>query len=152
MFPSHIRSRFYVTKWLATRFYGGLSAYSRPLPSEKIAPIAFRKFLIYQLCAFFSKGFSLSRDENNFATVERRNQGNQLLQKNYKYKVSGLCGAPFFSWLPKGFTRYRALFGDAMLVYTTSTATRDQQKHQVFKMLLFACKQISIPINTFATS
>ena len=39
-------------QWLPTRFYGSLSVYSRPLPSEKIAPfaaqlkIAFRRFLL----------------------------------------------------------------------------------------------------------
>ena len=39
-------------QWLPRRFYGSLSVYSRPLPSEKIAPlqpqwkIAFRRFLL----------------------------------------------------------------------------------------------------------
>ena len=36
LFQSHMR--FYVTQWSATRFYGSLSVYSRPLPSEKISP------------------------------------------------------------------------------------------------------------------
>ena len=36
MFHSHMR--FYVTQWPAARFYGSLSAYSRPLLSENIAP------------------------------------------------------------------------------------------------------------------
>ena len=36
MFQSHMR--FCLTQWSATRFYGSLSVYSRPLPSEKIAP------------------------------------------------------------------------------------------------------------------
>ena len=32
-------------------------------------------------------------------------------------QVSGLCDAPFLSYLPKRFTQiYRALYGDAMLV------------------------------------
>ena len=49
MFQSHMR--FCRMQWLPTRFYGSLSVYSRPLPSEKIAPfaaqlkIAFRRFL-----------------------------------------------------------------------------------------------------------
>ena len=30
--------RFCCMQWLPTRFYGSLSVYSRPLPSEKIAP------------------------------------------------------------------------------------------------------------------
>ena len=30
--------RFCLTQWSATRFYSNLSVYSRPLPSEKIAP------------------------------------------------------------------------------------------------------------------
>ena len=33
MFHSHMR--FYVMQWLATRFYGSLSVYSQPLPSQK---------------------------------------------------------------------------------------------------------------------
>ena len=51
MFQSHMR--FCRMQWLPTRFYGSLSVYSRPLPSEKIAPfaaqlkIAFRRFLFY---------------------------------------------------------------------------------------------------------
>ena len=51
MFQSH--TRFRRMQWLATRFYGSLSVYSRPLPSEKIAPfaaqleIAFRRFLLF---------------------------------------------------------------------------------------------------------
>ena len=36
MFQSHMRFR--CMQWLPTRFYGSLSVYSRPLPSEKIAP------------------------------------------------------------------------------------------------------------------
>ena len=36
MFQSHMR--FCLTQWSATRFYGSLSVYSRPLHSEKIAP------------------------------------------------------------------------------------------------------------------
>ena len=36
MFQSHIRFR--LTQWSATTFYSSLSVYSRPLPSEKIAP------------------------------------------------------------------------------------------------------------------
>ena len=36
MFQSHMR--FCLTQWSATRFYSSLSVYSRPLPSEKIAP------------------------------------------------------------------------------------------------------------------
>ena len=50
MFQSHMR--FCRMQWLPTRFYGSLSVYSRPLPSEKIAPfaaqlkIAFRRFLL----------------------------------------------------------------------------------------------------------
>ena len=36
MFQSHMR--FCRMQWLPTRFYGSLSVYSRPLPSEKIAP------------------------------------------------------------------------------------------------------------------
>ena len=49
MFHSHMR--FCRMQWLATRFYGSLSVYSRRVPSEKIAPfaaqlkIAFRRFL-----------------------------------------------------------------------------------------------------------
>ena len=49
MFQSHIR--FCRMQWLPTRFYGSLSVYSRPLPSEKKSPlaaqlkIAFRRFL-----------------------------------------------------------------------------------------------------------
>ena len=47
MFQSHMR--FCRMQWLPTRFYGSLSVYSRPLPSEKIAPLqpsyAFRRFL-----------------------------------------------------------------------------------------------------------
>ena len=49
MFQSHMR--FCLTQWSATRFYGSLSVYSRPLPSEKNSPfaaqlkIAFRRFL-----------------------------------------------------------------------------------------------------------
>ena len=31
--------RFCCMQWLQTRFYGSLSVYSRPLPSEKIAPL-----------------------------------------------------------------------------------------------------------------
>ena len=50
MFQSNMR--FCCMQWLPTRFYGSLSVYSRPLPSEKIAPfaaqfkIAFRRFLL----------------------------------------------------------------------------------------------------------
>ena len=47
-------------QWLPTRFYGSLSVYSRPLPSEKNSPfaallkIAFRRFLfIYKFSLFF---------------------------------------------------------------------------------------------------
>ena len=36
MFQSHMRFR--LTQWSATRLYSSLSVYSRPLPSEKIAP------------------------------------------------------------------------------------------------------------------
>ena len=36
MFQSHMR--FCLTQWSATRFYSSLSVYSRPLPTEKIAP------------------------------------------------------------------------------------------------------------------
>ena len=49
MFQSHMR--FCPMQWSATRFCGSLSVDSRPLPSEKIAPlaaqlkIAFRRFL-----------------------------------------------------------------------------------------------------------
>ena len=51
MFQSHMR--FCRMQWLPTRFYISLSVYSRPLPSEKIAPlkIAFRRFLLYGGCA-----------------------------------------------------------------------------------------------------
>ena len=51
MFQSHMR--FCHMQWLPTRFYGSLSVYSGPLPSEKIAPIAaqlkiaFRRFLFH---------------------------------------------------------------------------------------------------------
>ena len=50
MFQSHMR--FCLTQWSATRFYGSLSVYSRPLPAEKSSPlaaqlkIAFRRFLL----------------------------------------------------------------------------------------------------------
>ena len=37
MFQSHMG--FCCMQWLPTRFYGSLSVYSRPLPSEKIAPL-----------------------------------------------------------------------------------------------------------------
>ena len=37
MFQSHMR--FCRMQWSSTRFYGSLSVYSRPLPSEKIAPL-----------------------------------------------------------------------------------------------------------------
>ena len=41
-----------------------------------------------------------------------------------RLQVSGLCDAPFLSYLPKRFTQiYRALYGDAMLVYNFSTPT-----------------------------
>ena len=33
-----VRIYYYVTQWSATRFYGSLSVYNRPIPSEKIAP------------------------------------------------------------------------------------------------------------------
>ena len=39
-------------------------------------------------------------------------------------QVSGLCGMPFLSYLPKRFTQlYRALYGDAILVYKFGTPT-----------------------------
>ena len=58
MFQSHMR--FCRMQWLPTRFYGSLSVYSRPLPSEKInspfaaqLKIALRRFLFeYQFQAF----------------------------------------------------------------------------------------------------
>ena len=46
-------------------------------------------------------------------------------------QVSGLCGSPFLSYLPKRLTQlYRALYGVAMLVYHLGTpmATGSQQK------------------------
>ena len=33
-----VKIYYYVTQWSATRFYGSLSVYNRPIPSEKIAP------------------------------------------------------------------------------------------------------------------
>ena len=36
MFQSHMR--FCLMQWSVTRFYGSLSVYSGPLPSEKIVP------------------------------------------------------------------------------------------------------------------
>ena len=51
MFQYHMR--FCFTQWSATRFYGSLSVYRRPLPSAKIAPleaqlkIACRRFLLF---------------------------------------------------------------------------------------------------------
>ena len=45
-------------------------------------------------------------------------------EKSSDPQVSGLCNAPFLSYLPKRFTQiYRALYGDAMLVYNFSTPT-----------------------------
>ena len=46
-------------------------------------------------------------------------------------QVSGLCGALFLSHLPKHFTQlYRALYGDAMLVYNFGTPTWSLQISQ----------------------
>ena len=51
-------------------------------------------------------------DTKNFKCYERLIY-RQLLQ------VSGLCGTPFFSYLPKRLTQiYRAQYGEAMLVPT----------------------------------
>ena len=52
--------RFYVTQWSATRFYGSLSVYSRPLLSEKkcrpgVSEVAFRRFLFYVICVQYTK-------------------------------------------------------------------------------------------------
>ena len=47
-------------------------------------------------------------------------------------QVSGLCSAPFLSYLPKLFTQiYRALYGDAMLVYNFGTPTWPPQISQI---------------------
>ena len=51
-------------------------------------------------------------DPKNFKCYKRL-INRQLLQ------VSGLCGTPFFSYLPKRSTQiYRAQYGDAMMVST----------------------------------
>ena len=57
-------------QWLPTRFYGSLSVYSHPLPSEKIAPfaaqlkIAFRRFLFNLLYD------AIVRKKNDLRAVE----------------------------------------------------------------------------------
>ena len=48
------------------------------------------------------------------------------------FQVSGLCDAPFLSYFPKRFTQmYRALYGDAMLVYNFSTPQWPPQISQI---------------------
>ena len=47
-------------------------------------------------------------------------------------QVSSLCGAPFLGYLPKRFTQiYRALYGDAMLVYNFGTPRWPQKISQI---------------------
>ena len=46
----------------------------------------------------------------------------KTLTHKQSLQVSGLCGIPFPSYLPKRFTQlYRALYGVAMLVYDFGT-------------------------------
>ena len=78
-------------------------------------------------------------DAKNFNCYKRL-INRQLLQ------FSGLCGTPFFSYLPKRSTQiYRAHYGDAMLVPTlrdTNMAAGNQWKHLE---LTFAMRTITLP-------
>ena len=63
MFQSHMR--FCRIQWLPTRFYGSLSAYSRPHPFRKHSPfaaqlkIAFRRFLFIHVMTPANKPFTV---------------------------------------------------------------------------------------------
>ena len=78
------------------------------------------------------------KDAKNFKCYKRLIT-RQLLQ------ISGLCGTPLFSYLPKRFTQiYRAQYGDAMLVplwLGTNMAAGNQWKHLE---LTFAKKAIAL--------
>ena len=83
MFQSHMR--FYVTKWSATRFNCTLSAYSRPLPSEKIAPNLLSAILdlpIVCICQY--SVFTVTQWKITLKLSNEGSQGNQMLQKNHK--------------------------------------------------------------------
>ena len=76
------------------------------------------------------RSFSLSRNKHGTKTyIGNRRAEEAKKMKCYKrliYKqfvqVSGLCGPQFLSYLPKRFTHLcRALYGDAILVYSFST-------------------------------
>ena len=73
----------------------------------------------------------------------------QLLQ------VSGLCGTPFFSYLPKRSTKiYRAQYGDAMLVPLMRDTNMPEINKNIWnslllsERLLFAHELVYIHINT----
>ena len=54
------------------------------------------------------------------------------------HQVSGLCGTPFFSYLPKRSTQiYRAQYGDAMLVPLSGAPTwRPEINENIWNSLL----------------
>ena len=67
---------------------------------------------------------------------------NEMIHRTHKYATypslssHALCSTQFFSYLPKSITQFfRALDGDAMLVYqhgTLNMVTRNKQKHLDF--------------------
>ena len=100
MFQSHMR--FYVTQWSVTRFYGSLSVYSRPLPSEKISPhgspievgLVLRRLCpAHEVKAKKSKSFQIKLEKAFY--TEAYNGSGSLLLKNEPMKLWPLhCEPP----------------------------------------------------------
>ena len=79
----------------------------------------------------------------------------RLLHKQ-SFQVSGLCGTPFLSYLPKRFTQlYRALYGVAMLVYLVHQYGDRKSTKNIrnpllrWKSFLFAREVVYVRINIF---
>ena len=74
--------------------------------------------------ADFSANLSLKLPRNltfSSATCEKPCNNKRLIYKQF-VQVSGPCGPQFLSYLPKHFTHhYRALYGDAIFVYSFGT-------------------------------
>ena len=67
-------------------------------------------------CNYTCRSYSLSRNKKINEEAKKMKCFKRLIFK--QFKVSGLCGPQFLSYLPKRFMHlYRALYGDAILVY-----------------------------------
>ena len=106
------------------------------------------------------RSFSLSHHKKvNLKSFNERSLKKMIWYKRLTHKqllqISGLFGTPFLSYLPKRFTQlYRALYGDAILVYLRGTPIWQPEINKNiwnsllrWKHFLFACELVYMHIN-----